>query len=254
VVVFQDITSLKNLDRQKDEFLATVSHDLKNPLTAISGTAQLLLRRTNRLEGQDSVRLTEGLQTLDELAKRMSHQLTHLVDSAHLEMGRPLTLDVQPTDLVAMLERLVSAYQQTTEHHTLHLDTDRRVLECNVDARRLESALTNVLANALKYSPEGGPITLSLTCGEGATGTLATLSITDRGIGIPASDLPRVFERFYRAANVLGQFEGTGLGLAGARQIIEQHGGSLAIESEQGIGTTVSIQLPLSDRQDGDGA
>jgi signal transduction histidine kinase len=102
--------------------------------------------------------------------------------------------------------------------------------------------VANLVSNAIKYSPNGGEVRVRLGCED----RCAVLSVQDQGVGIPAADLPRVFEQFHRAANVAGRFKGTGLGLAGARHIVEQHGGSISLESREGVGTTVTVRLPLN--------
>ena len=103
--------------------------------------------------------------------------------------------------------------------------------------------IANLLSNAIKYSPDGGEVTLAVR--RDAAGDRAVLEVRDRGLGIPAADLPRVFERFRRGSNVVGRIPGTGIGLAGARQVVEQHGGAIAVDSVEGAGTTVTIQLPI---------
>ena len=118
------------------------------------------------------------------------------------------------------------------------------VLEASVDRLRLEQVLVNLLSNAVKYSPEGGEVGVAVRREERAGAPWARLAVSDRGIGVPAADLPHLFEPYRRAANV-GAVEGEGLGLAGARQIVEQHGGTIAVESREGEGTTVTVGLPL---------
>jgi signal transduction histidine kinase len=110
---------------------------------------------------------------------------------------------------------------------------------------RLERVLENLLSNAIKYSPEGGSITVAIA-DEEIGGPWAVLTVRDQGLGIPAADLPRVFERFQRARNVEGRIGGTGIGLASARQIVEQHGGTIAAESAEGTGSTFTVRLPLA--------
>jgi signal transduction histidine kinase len=106
----------------------------------------------------------------------------------------------------------------------------------------VERVVANLVSNAIKYSPGGGDVRVELAAEAG----WAVLRVQDQGVGIPAADLPRVFEQFHRAANVAGRIGGTGLGLAGARHIVEQHGGSIALESQEGVGTTVTVRLPLN--------
>ena len=115
----------------------------------------------------------------------------------------------------------------------------------SLDAARLERVVLNLLTNAVKYSPAGGDVEVTLRAERRSDGNWAELTVRDSGIGIPAEDLPRVFERFYRASNVGEHLRGSGLGLAGARQIVEQHGGEIGVRSEPGAGTTFIVRLPL---------
>lgn len=251
VMVFQDISAIKDLERHKDEFLATVSHDLKNPLTAILGLAQLLARRAGRVEGSDGARLVEGLMSIGQTAAAMAGQITELLDTTRLHMDGTLDLDLTPVELVALLGRLAAALGEGSERHVVELETDIAALTCVCDERRLERALANLVANAIKYSPDGGPVTIGLALQNEGSERWAVITVADRGVGIPIEDLPRVFERFYRAGNV-GTIQGTGIGLAGARQIIEQHAGAIAIASEPGEGTTVTVRLPVTGPAMGD--
>lgn len=251
VSVFQDISAIKDLERQKDDFLATISHDLKNPLTAINGMAQVMQLRLQRLDGPEAelARTRQGLDTISMSAAQMTRMLAELVDITRLHMARPLDLELDPTDLVALIQRVVKVYWQATKQHALRVQTTQAALIAVCDAARMERVLGNLLANAIKYSPHGGTITIQLTRKvdhSQAGADWAEITVTDQGIGIPKEAIPHVFERFYRADNVVGQIAGTGIGLAGARLIVEQHGGTIEIASAQGAGTTVTIRLPLS--------
>jgi PAS domain S-box-containing protein len=247
VMIFQDISGIKDMEQQKDAFLAAVSHDLKNPLTAIAGMAQLLQRRASRMASQDGQKMLEGLQTISSTAYQMATQIDELLDATRLQMARPLQLDLQPANLVAIAERSVHRYKQSTDKHQFRLDTGMPELLCVCDAARISRVFDNLLSNAVKFSPSGGLITLKLACTEQQQ---ALIQIIDQGVGVPAGDLPHVFEHFYRASNVVGRIAGTGIGLAGVRQIIEQHGGSISMDSKAGAGTTVTIRIPLAGPQD----
>ncbi|MDB5075448.1 MAG: multi-sensor signal transduction histidine kinase [Chloroflexi bacterium] len=250
VLVFQDISKIKDLERQKDEFLAIVSHDLNNPLTAILGHAQLLLRRARRLVGADDMKIMEGLTMISEAARRMTEQVAELLDGSRLEIGQPLDLNLAPTDLVPLLADLVSEYGDSSPRHAVQLETDCSTLSITADRARLYRALANLLANAIKYSPGGDVIILALAVEENGAGIWAVIQVSDHGIGIPAEEVPKVFERFYRASNV-GRITGSGVGLAGVRQIVEHHGGSITMSSEPCVGTTVTVRLPLPNLQGG---
>jgi signal transduction histidine kinase len=154
-------------------------------------------------------------------------------------------------DLVALTQQIVKVYWQTAEQRAIRLHAAQPAVVVLCDANRIERVLDNLLSNAIKYSPQGGPITINLRTivpdEPPRPGTVwAVLTVRDEGIGIPEDALPRIFEQFYRAENVVGRIAGTGIGLAGARRIVEQHGGTIGITSKQGVGTTVTLRLPLS--------
>lgn len=115
-----------------------------------------------------------------------------------------------------------------------------------MDEARVHRVLANLLNNAIKYSPDGGAVRVSVNATDGSHGKSAVLVVRDEGVGIPSDDLPHVFDRFRRGANVVGRFAGTGLGLASARQLVELHGGTISVESEEGKGSTFVVRLPLT--------
>lgn len=232
--------------RLRDEFLSAASHDLKTPLTTIKAFAQLMLRRARKTASPDAEWFSEGLERIDDSTSKMIAQLNELMDVGRLQTDRPLELDRQPTDLVALAHKAVAEQQQATERHRLHVEAAVPKLVGEWDSARLERVLSNLLSNAVKYSPNGGDVTVTLTWEPAATGGWAVVAIRDQGLGIPAADLPRVFERFHRAGNVVGKVAGTGIGLAGVRQIVEQHGGTITVQSREGEGSTFRLRLPLS--------
>ncbi|HEV2125337.1 MAG TPA: HAMP domain-containing sensor histidine kinase, partial [Chloroflexota bacterium] len=263
--------------RVRDDFLAAASHDLKNPLAAIQGTAQVLQRTLSRTGTIPPERLNVGLESIEAAIAQMTDQINELLDVARLRLGQPLSLDRQPADLVALVRRAIASYQSATERHMLRLMVEGASpdgaaqgeiaaysarsagasatngmapgggnQECpsiigNWDAPRIERVVDNLLSNALKYSPDGGEILVRVTREEGC----AILSVRDQGVGIPAPDLPRIFDRFTRARNVIGRFGGSGIGLAASHQVVTQHGGQILVESEEGNGSIFTIRLPL---------
>lgn len=245
VLVFQDITMLKDLEREKDSFLAAASHDMKNPLAAIKARAQILQRRAARIESPERAALAEGLAGIDQTAGQLASMINELLDVTRLQMGRPLSLERHPVDLVELCRRVTRLLQPLSDRHQIRLTLDAPALVGSWDGARLERVLTNLVTNALKFSPDGGAVDLGLRAEEGGGCTWAVATVRDQGVGIPPSDLPRVFERFYRASNAEGRFEGTGVGLFGALQIVEQHGGTLTVASEEGQGSTFTIRLPI---------
>jgi signal transduction histidine kinase len=231
--------------RTRDEFLAAAAHDLKTPLTSIKGISQLLRRRVARGGVAATDRLLDSLAGIDATATKMAAQIDELLDLTRLQMGQPLELRRQPTDLVELVRRSVAEQQQSTERHRIHLATSQAELRGRWDAARLARVAENLLSNAIKYSPDAGDVVVTVTREQQAGTAWAVLAVRDQGLGIPAADLPRIFERFHRAGNVVGRIAGTGIGLASVRQIVEHHGGTIAVESQEGRGSTFTVRLPL---------
>ena len=229
----------------KDEFMSTVSHDLKSPLTFIKGMANL--RRRRAAATPETRPLIDALEQIEGCAGRMAQQLDELVDTGRLQSGTPLELRRDKVDLIALAKKAVAEHQHTTDRHALHVSTRLPKLVGEWDELRLGRVLDNLLDNAVKYSPRGGSIKVSIgTSDDGA----AVLSVSDRGEGIPESDLPHIFERFRRGQNVEGRIPGTGIGLAGVQRIVEQHQGTIAVDSKVGVGTTFTVRLPLEPTPD----
>jgi PAS domain S-box-containing protein len=244
VAVFQDISPIKELERQKDAFLAAASHDLKNPLTAIKARAQILQRQAVRLKGAESQRVVDGLRAIDGTATRLTAMINELLDVARLQMGRPLLLDRQPTDLAEISRQVIAELQPSTDRHDIEIKAPPERILGLWDRARLERVVSNLVSNAIKFSPEGGRIALVVRGEERDGEPWVALEVHDEGVGVPPEDVPRIFERFYRGSNVAGAIEGTGLGLTGSRHIVEQHGGQLLVESTQGQGSVFTLLLP----------
>jgi len=230
---------LREQVRLRDDFIASVSHDLKSPLTFIKGLATL--RRRRATPTPDNKPLLDALALIDNSAGRMARQLDDLVDASRLQAGRPIELRREPTDLVALAREVAREHQEMTERHVVQVDANQPELVGQWDAARIERVLSNLLNNAIKYSPRGGAVRVRV---ERVDGT-AIMRIEDHGEGIPDDDLPHIFERFRRGGNVEHRIPGTGIGLAGARQIVELHGGTIVAESRVGEGSTFTVQLPL---------
>jgi PAS domain S-box-containing protein len=251
VAVFQNISPIKDLERQKEEFLAAVSHDLKTPLTTISCAAQMLQRHAAHVDYPPGAPLGDGLRTIEQTASRMAAMLDDLLDVTRLQMGRPLDLTCQSIDLVALAQRVGTEHQQTTERNRIRVESECAELTGLWDGVRLERILGNLLSNAIKYSPGGGDVIVSLAREVDSTGAWAVVRVRDHGVGIPAAELPRVFDRFYRGSNVAGRIPGSGIGLTGVRQIVEQQGGAIRAESPDEGGSMFTVRLPLAMPDDG---
>lgn len=230
----------------RDQVLSTVSHDLGQPLAAVRIGVRMLRRLAQA--GQLTPEAMAQVELIETAARRMSVMIDELRDMARIQSGRSLELEYQPTDLVALARREVGLWQQMTAHHRITVDTDLTELVGEWDERRLERVLSNLLDNAIKYSPEGGDIVVTVRRipPDGSACSWAELTVTDQGLGIPADDLPHIFDRFHRARNVVGRVAGTGLGLVAAKQIVEQHGGQITVTSREAQGTTVTVRLPIT--------
>jgi signal transduction histidine kinase len=230
--------------QQRDQVLSSVSHDLKSPLTTVRGLAQILQRQVSRV-GEAPPGLSDGLDRIDGAAVKMVSMIDELLDAARLETGQPLELNQEPMDLVSLARSVVETHQRTTDEHHIVIEVLNTPLVGDWDRPRLERVLDNLLSNAIKYSPDGGTITLTLSGKRDEHGGWATLTVQDEGIGIPVDELPLVFDRYYRGRNVAGKIAGTGIGLAGARRIIEQHGGTLTAARAPTKGSIFTLRLPF---------
>jgi PAS domain S-box-containing protein len=245
VTVFQDITPLRDLERQKDEFLAAVSHDLKTPATIIKGRANLLARALARDEQVPTSTVIEGLTSIDESTIQLVRLVDELLDITRWRMGQAIALDLGPADLVKIASRLAVEYRNMSPRHTIDIESNVDRLVGDWDEARIERVLANLLSNAVKYSPRGGGIVIRTSAIDREGEAWAALSVIDHGIGIPAAERDRVFEPYFRGSNVARSISGTGVGLAGTRHIVEEHSGEILVESVPGEGTTFTVLLPL---------
>jgi PAS domain S-box-containing protein len=245
VAVFQDIGPLHDLDRQRDQFLAAVSHDLRTPVAVIKGRADLLKRAVTASENPDIGQVASGLRTIDDSTARLVRLIDELLDLTKMRMGHPVAMQLEPTDLIEVSTRIAGEYDALTPDHRILLETELESLVGEWDAARLERVLANLLSNAVKYSAPTGDIVVRAWREAFDGQDWALLAVSNRGLGIPADELDRIFDTYYRATNVSGSITGTGVGLAGVRHIVEQHGGRIDVESTQGGTTTFTVRLPL---------
>lgn len=228
--------------RTRETFMAALAHDLKSPLTASLGYAQVMRRAAGAAEAAEvDRRLGEWAAIVEENTARAVALLDELLDIARLEAGQAVALERRPTDLVALAERAVASRRRGARRHRITLDAAEPTLVGEWDPARIARVLDNLLDNAIKFSPDGGEVAVRVARDD----EWAMLTVSDEGLGIPADDLLHIFERFRRGGNVEGKISGSGIGLAGARQVVEQHGGSISVVSREGDGTTVSVRLPL---------
>jgi PAS domain S-box-containing protein len=224
--------------QDRDEFLSVAAHELKTPITSMRGFTQLHLRRLEKSGAVDLEALKRSLLVVDKQAGKLTQLVDQLLDLARIEAGK-LTLEPELIDVVKLVQDTVDSIQPNTEQHLITVHAPAQ-LGAVVDPIRFEQVVTNLLNNALKYSPKGGPVEIVLS---GPTPDAFTLSITDQGIGIPPEQRERIFDRFYQAHAGL-HFGGIGLGLYISRQIIELHGGMIHVEHPEAGGTRFVIELP----------
>jgi len=233
----------RRLEQERERFLSSILHDLKTPLTSVRGYTQMAQRQAARLDPAYTD-LPRYLGHIDQGTTRLLDLIDELTDATRARLGQELALHRLPTDVVA-LARGVVAQHAGLQAHRVNVVASPQAMDATVDAARLERVLDNLLANALKYSPAGGDVEVCVT----REGDAAVIAVRDHGLGIPAADLPHVFAPFQRGSNV-GRIEGTGMGLAGARHIVEAHGGALTVESAEGVGSTFTVRLPLGAPED----
>ena len=246
-----NIEQLQELDRLKSRFLSMASHELKTPLTSISGLAQVLLRRMRRrLElgrpgdeewNEEQRGHVDRLELLNSQTARLGRLVDELLDVSRIESGK-LEFRWEPVDLARLIHEVAERLQMTTSQHTIEVELDG-VVENSVTADKdhLEQVLDNLVTNAIKFSPAGGTICVGLR----DDGENMILSVQDHGVGIPAHQLGEVFGLFYQAEDpVSRRTGGMGLGLYISKDIITRHGGRIWAESKLNHGSTFKVSLP----------
>jgi signal transduction histidine kinase len=227
-------------ERFKTDLLNTVSHELRTPLAAIKGFSSAMLMFGKRMPRGEQ---TAFLQEIDSAADRLTELVDNLLDLARLESGS-LPIALAPLDLTETLRAAVEGTRAHHRHRVITSSLPSVPLNIQGDERRLRQVASNLLENAVKYSPEGGDIELSAApVPDGG----ASFSVRDHGIGIPAAHLGKLFQRFYRVdTGPARDIGGTGLGLAICRRIVEEHGGRIEVMSTEGEGSTFTVTLPGS--------
>ena len=237
VLVIQDITEHVRYERLRREFVANVSHELKSPLTSIRGLTETLL--DGALD--DAASRRRFVQLIDEDAKRLTRLIDDLLALSQIE-SQAVPLRRVPVELRPLVESVVASLQAPLQQRRVAVDLELPDgLTVSADPDRLRQVLVNLLDNAVKYNREGGRITVSAA----PSGAGLTVTVRDTGIGIPAEDLPRIFERFYRVDKARSREQGgTGLGLSIVKHIIDAHGGTVGVDSRASHGSAFSFTLP----------
>jgi len=259
----EEIETVRVLLKQKENFLSLTAHELKNPLTSIRGHAQILQRRIKRSQQtatEANHELLSGLKSIEHQTQKIEHMVNALMDVSRLDLDR-LQLELKEIDLLQLVKRTMQEYAPVAQNHELRLfvneqtisidDEDesaaQKPLKVKGDEERLEQVLVNLISNAIKYSPNSGPVTVSVRSANEGT---IEIAVEDRGIGIPLAEQERLTERFFRAQNAQSvDGKGLGLGLYLVNTLVTKHGGSLSIASEgiPGKGSTFTIKLPYQE-------
>ena len=245
-LVLEDVSELRRLQQIRAEFIDNLSHELRTPLTTVSLLAETLTREAEVAGDVIPPRMRDRIAKIEVETGHIVQMVNELLDLSRIESGGTLGvldwLDMGPL-AVASTERLrLFAERQGVVLRTELADGLPLV---RGDEGRLGQVLVNLLHNAVKFSPDGGEVVVRVAAGEGSVVT----SVVDRGMGIPKAAQSRIFERFYKVdrARARGEASGTGLGLAISRHVIEQHGGRIWVESDEGVGSTFSFALPIAE-------
>lgn len=232
---------LSRAENMKNDFISSVSHELRTPLTAIRGWGETAKMSV----GMDEELVNRGLDVVLSEANRLSGLVEDLLDFSRMQTGR-MTVVSKPLDVSALLKESADMYIELSKKQGIELiyTEPKEAYEVMGDANRLKQVFINIIDNAVKYTESGGQVLINQVVEEACV----RISVRDTGVGIPAQDIDRVKEKFYKANKTV---HGSGIGLAVADEIIKQHHGLLFIQSTEGAGTTVTIVLPLYEREEG---
>jgi PAS domain S-box-containing protein len=248
--------TMRETNDLKDEFLGITAHEFRTPLTIIQAYSQRMMRALNKKDADIRPDVREKLQESIKNIEVQAHQLTNIADTflevARLNRGQ-ISLTLEEVDLREVLQTAIAMYSSTSTKHTISATIDQAdiVYHHTGDKARLTQIFANLLQNAIKYSPLGGPITVSLRCVHEGERAFAEICVADKGIGIPEEAQPHLFERFYRAPNIEGSHAGgVGLGLYVVAELLRLHGGTIHVESTGviGEGSRFIFTLPLVDK------
>ena len=240
VIVLRDITHEVEADNLKSAFITTISHELRTPLTVIKVYANLMQAKAN---GHMDDHQKKFIQYINKGSEELEHHIEQLIKISEIEAGT-ISMKLKPVNMQSLADNVITRWRDQFEQKQIKLDVavPKDELWVLADAEQLSRAIENLLSNALTYTPEGGHVELDV---RDVNGTMR-LDVLDNGIGIAAADHPHLFNRFFRANNDVNfEARGVGLGLYITRTVVEMHGGTVRVDSELGVGSTFSIELPL---------
>ncbi len=243
MLIVSDVTAQREGVKMKTDFVAFVAHELRSPLTTILGYASLLQNRGEQIPGEQREQMSG---VIIQHCKRLNRMISELLDTSRLDAGGTLSLRLEPLDLAALCERMMDEHRHAQSGNSrlkLQFEAPLRPLIATVDADRIEQIVTNLVSNAIKYSPDGGGVLLQVLVGE--DGEDAIVRVADEGMGMSQEQVGHLFEKFYRTPDAQKRgIKGTGLGLFLVRQLVLAHGGRIEVQSEVGQGTVFSVFLP----------
>jgi PAS domain S-box-containing protein len=239
VMVFRDMYREQEIDRMKTDFISSVSHELRTPLTAIKAYTATILRDPDMPEHTRR----KFLAIIDKESNRLARLIEDILDISKIESGN-IRINRQVVDMVSVIDQVSSALEPLAEEKDIQLSMEigDGISELPGDESKIQSVVTNLLTNAIKFTPKGGQVSVSVR----NEGENVLICVSDTGIGIPKEALPKIFDRFHRVHRPGEQTQGTGLGLAIMKEIVSMHGGRIEVESEVNQGTTFNVFLPLS--------
>ena len=245
LVVIHDVTEQRRSEQLKREFVANVSHELRTPLTNIKSYAETIVDTGDELPPELR---SNFMNVIISEADRMTRIVQDLLTLSKIDYGK-MEMNISRFPFLKAVQNVYDAAKLNAEqnhHHTMTLTCEGEIPDVNGDRERIEQVITNIVSNAVKYTPDGGKIDMLV----GTSGKNVFVRVTDNGIGIPEKDLPRLFDRFYRVDKARSRESGgTGLGLSIAQEILNQHKGRIEISSEYGKGTSVLITMPAAEAQ-----
>ncbi len=241
--VIQDITQQREADRLKSEFVSTMAHEFQTPLATILGYSELI--NDHLIKGKQR---EEAQHLIIDKAEYLSHMVSELLDLSRVEAGRDIRLNLEPCDVNEAVAEVVNSFHDRTPSHQFTYNLSEASVVIAADKPRVSQVLENILSNAVKYSPGGSKIQVSVQQGDGR----CQVGVTDTGIGMTPRQVSGMFEKFYRADSSNTAPPGTGIGLFISKSIIKAHHGHIWAESEPGVGTTVSFAIPFNQPKPGD--
>ncbi len=246
VAIFNDITEIRGVEQMKTAFISTVSHELRTPLTSIKGFISTLLTDEDGYFDDETRREFYGI--IDSECDRLRRLIEDLLDISRIEQGSAMQMNWQSVDVFVVAEKVLAAQRAYAKDHLLALDFPADFPPIDADPDKIDQILTNLVSNAIKYSPGGGEVRVSGRPADGPDSVV--IRVSDEGLGISAENLKKIFENFYRVDNRDNrEIGGTGIGLALVKALVEGHGGAVSADSEPGKGSTFTVTLPVKHQE-----